>query len=400
MLITLFSVFSTRMESYFQKLSLELLDIILEHLEVSTLLAALRTAKFLRYPSERRLYNQVNLWTQPTGLHDSGLEDRQAAFLNTVLKNDHLAHHVVQLALRGNDFMEGDTGIDGIIGGSMKKMINLKKLAISGHSYIRHANLQSVPFNLTHLIISADTTVYTELDLPLLSILRAHPNLEELDLDFPELPSDLVEALKAEQNGLSHESGILCPNLKRFDGYNRTLRLFLPMRSIESGTTMGCWADYIHVDDLPDFWLTPALIQSYRHLLVLEILPEFDTDTLFLSTIAPYLTSLTHLRTIAKLHTLGTEGHLLESLGRMPALKSLTLRGVLMPRQLATVETAREVVRLVCDVCPDIAEIFVEGAESKEVMYYHYLKGKGLQSRLASHEVAFDSYIVWLPDSL
>jgi len=387
------------MESYFQKLSLELLEIILEHLEGSSLRAALRTAKFLRYLSERRLYNQVNLWTRPTGWHGVGLEDRQASFLNTVLNNDRLARHVVQLALGGYDCMEGDARINGIIGDSMKKMINLKKLAIFGHPYIRHSNLHSVPFNLTHLIISADTTAYTELDLLLLSILRAHPNLEELDLDFPEVPPDLVEALKAEQDGLPQGSGIICPHLKRFNGYNETLRLFLPMRTIESGTTMGCWADYIHVDDLPDFWLTPTLIQSYRHLLVLEVLPEFATDTLFLSTIAPYLTSLTHLRTIAKLHSLGTKGHLLESLGRMPALKSLTLRAFLIPQQFGTVERAREVVRLVCGVCPDIAEIFVEGEDLTEVMYYHYLKGKGFQTSLVRDEVAFGASIVWLHHS-
>ena len=384
--------------SYFQNLSLELIEAILDYLDVKSLENALRIAKFLQYPSERRLYYTVALWTERTSSQGLGLEDRQAIFLNTVFNNDLLARHVVRLALGGYSTMEVDSRVNGLIGGSMKKMINIKKLALFGYPYILHGNLHSLPFALTSLIISIDTSAYTALDLPLLSILRAHPNLKELDLGSTELPSDLVEVLKAEQDGSSHESGILCPHLKRFDGYNETLRFFLPMRTIERGATIGSGTEYIRDDNLPDFWLTPTLIKSYQHLRVLEVSPEYDADSLFLSTIAPYLTSLTHFRAMTGIHTQGTEDHLLESLGRMPALKCFTLR-VYLVTQLATVETALEVVRRVCGVCPDIAEIFVQGRDGTEMMYYHYLRGEGLQSSLASDEAAFGSHDAWLHES-
>ena len=385
--------------SHFDNLALELVEAILDHLGASSLASALRTAKILQYPSERRLYYRVDLSTprKPS----ARLKDCEAIFFDTISKNDRLANHVVKLSFGGLHSAEGDPRVNAVIADSMKKMVNLKRLSISGYPYIMHANIDLVPFSLTHLVIAGDRD-FKELDdfeaepeVPLLPILRAHPELVHLELDYRSLPPSLTEALKVEQKAPSNESGIICPHIKRFGGYDESLRLFLPTRTIESGLTMGTPDEFIEEDQLSDVWLTPALVQSYQHLRFLEV---WNTSLLF--PIAPYLTSLTHLRARANYYTIrGTDSEsdcLLSSLIRMPALESVTFKESVCTFGMPALEHARKMVQLVCSVLPDIAEIFVEGGMNpRSVLFYRYTNGEGLEDDLCGEGVPFDTNITW-----
>jgi len=89
-----------------------------------------------------------------------GLVHRQVSFLNTVLHNDRLARYivVVKLSMGKLDHIEGgDPRISSILGQSMKKLVNLKRLEMLENPYIMHTQLDSVPFSLTHLSISGTT---------------------------------------------------------------------------------------------------------------------------------------------------------------------------------------------------------------------------------------------------
>ena len=381
--------------AYFKELPLELAEAILDCLDNGALRETLRTAKFLRYPSEKRLYRAVTLPTNRNESQELGYLQRR--FLETILSNERLAHYVVKLAL-GNTApsKNSDSRVNRIIGQAMKKLINLKELNIFGYPYTLHAQLHSVPFSLTHLVISADKCSDTAPVLSLVPILQAHPNLEELALDCSPLPPDIVDALNAErERPTSPESGILCPYIKRFDGYDEGLRLFLPMRRIESGTSVGSGTEYIEEENLVDVWLTPLLIQSYQHLRVLEVWPDRDDNVCFFSTVAPYLTSLTHLQILDDVFDLHVQDYLLLSLGRIPSLKSVTFMAI--HGSWISEPTASGVVRLVRTVCPDIPEIFIGGAGgSTSVSYYHYRKGESFHINIVGQEVACRPYARWL----
>ena len=375
----------------FQDLALELIEAILDYLDVKSLATTSRAAKCLQYPSERRLYYKVNLCSRPMdGPRDFSPQDRQAFFLNTILNKDRLARYIVQLSIGGFFLDEGDPRVNVVIGGSMKKMINLKRLAIFGYPYIMNADLDFAPFRLTHLVISGeryleglgDFDTDTESEVPLLSILRAHPTLVDLELDYKRLPLRLIDALNAERISPSTESGLICPHIKRFSGSEEGLRLFLPMRTIESGMMTRDPHEFVERHQLSDIWLTPSLVQSYQRLRFLEV-----RNTYLLFSIAPYLTSLTHLRTHGNLYSLRMTGpgHLLWLLGQMPALQSFTLNSrAPLSRATLGVENAREVVRLVCAACPDIVEILVKarGTSTISALYYRYTKRRGLQDGL------------------
>ena len=375
--------------SFFQHLPFELTEDILNHLDTDTLPKTLRTASFLRYPSEKRLYRIIDLSSQT----NEGLANRQARFFRTVLENNRLAHHVVKLVMGGCSSTLGDERVNRLIGGAMKKMINLKDLTISGYPYITQAQLDSVPFSLTRLSIYEQELSDKATKLPLLSIFRAHPNLEDHDMDVTELPHDLVEALKAEQNDPSYATRILCPRVKRFMGYDEGLRLFLPSRIIEIARTGGAASEHIEDDDLEGVWLTPVLTQSYQKLRILEVWPDHYENTCFLPTIAPYLTSLTHLRIVDEISAIHADDYLLLSLGQIPALESVTLSSLLI-NWVTTVAMALNKVQLVCAVCPDITEVYIGGVKYLDTeMYYRYTKGQGLHGSLVREEVAYRPYL-------
>ena len=374
----------------------ELLEAILGHLDTTTLSKAIRTALFLRNPSERRLYHRVTFRTFSWVA--------QKRFLKTVTEADRLAQQVVILVLERNSpiSLARNAELHRCIEQAMKKLINLKHLNIYGSSAIISAHLDCAPFSLTHLVVSGDKVSYSDLDPPLTAILRAHPNLEELAVRFMPLPSDLASTLKAEQKSLTPEGGILCPKLKRFDGYDEGMRQFLPLRKIEGYATMGPGPKYINDEDLEAAWLTPALKESYRHLRALEVLRSRGRNrNHYLSTIAPYLTSLTHLHLLDDLDDLHATDHILSSLGRIPTLKSVTLTKS-RPKLYAVSGRAREVAQLVCSVCLDLAEIFVEDYEEKDaaedpgdIMYSRYTKG-GVHDGFSNYSVACGHYTGWL----
>ena len=383
--------------SYFQNLPLELTEAILDYLDVADFRKTLRTAKFLRHPSEKRLYHRVAL---PTDLNTAkGLGKIHARFLETIVQSEHLAQHVIELVVGGVNPPEGgNPDINRVIGDAMKKMINLKKLNIYGNPYIAHAHLDSIPFSLTHLVIS--TQIYAdEVPVPnLLPILRAHPDLQELALDCSDFCSELVAALRAEQKGLAPESEIICPKLKRFDGYDEGLLLFLPMRRIESATSLGPGAGWFDDEGRSGNarWLNPLLIQSLQHLRVLEIWPkrEWNDPIHSFPHYAPYLTSLTHIQVVDDIRALnhGVDV-ILTALGHIKTLESVTLAsgGI----QGLSMMDVRDAVRNVCDVLPDITEVFV-GIDEKDLMYYRYFKGEGIQTDLVDQSVACWPYTRWL----
>ena len=383
--------------SYFQQLPLELTEAILDYLRPGSLRATIRTAKFLRFPGEKRLYSRVILPINPA-MEDLG--DIQSLFLSTVANSDRLAQHVVRLVLGEiAPLEEGKANINCIIGQAMKMMINLKELDIFGFPYIGHAQLDSVPFSLTHLVMSGEKTNNEATTVPdLISILRTHPDLEELALDCTKPLPDLVAALKTEQQGLVPKTGILCPRLKRFDGYDDGLRLFLPLRNIESGTSLGSGAEYVANDGLADLWLTPVLKPSYQYLRVLEVwLDRQWLDTCFLPTVAPYLTSLRDLQLVDYTFGVPPQDYLQPLLGCIPALDSLTL-SIMATGTTETIMTdAQNVVPLVRSVCPTVGEIYVgrEGI-ADEVVYCRYTKRGGFHSGLVSQEVACRPYARWL----
>jgi len=388
--------------TYLQHLPLELIEAILKYLRPRSLRATIRTAKFLRTPGERKLYSRVFLPIDRFAT--KRLWKIQVRFLNTVLENDRLAQHVVKLVLGDSDpSAEGDAQINHVLGQAMEKMINLKQLKIFGHPYIVHAHLDCVPFSLTHLFISGERFSDTAPVPELIPILRAHPNLEELAVDCMEFPPDLVLALKEEQQGLVPESGILCPRLKRFDGYDEGLRLLLPMRKIRSGTALvHSGANDVDNDSIMGLWLTPVLISSYQYLRVLEVWPNHGKNPSFLVTIAPFLTSLTHLQILDDILSLHPQHYLLHLLCRLPALESITLttRG---GKSLTLVTSAlQDVVRLVHTVCPNISKIYVGGeAPLSNVVYYGYdTKGQGVEISLVSQEVACRPYARWILEYL
>jgi len=367
----------------FQSLPFELTEAILDYLGDHALRQTLRIASFLRYPSEKRLYHTVSL----SNRSKKGLGDRQACFLDTVINNCRLAEYVVVLAMGGRTPAdEDDPKVNSVIGQAMKNMINLKDLEISGDPYIINAQLDSVPFSLNRLYISQERV--SEAHFPsFIPILRAHPNLEEVAFDRRTFPSDLLTTLKAEDDAPISE--ILCPHLRRFDGYDCGLRLFLARRTIERATTIGSGAELIYHEELADVWLTPVLTSAYRHLRVLEVWPDRQKNTCFLSTVAPYLTFLTHLLIVDSFSLIFPDDYLLLSLGRIPALKSFTISDLDEPRRTVLAD-AQTIVDLVCSVCPDIAEIFVGGNDCAE--FYQYTKGKGLHSNLVSKEIACRPY--------
>jgi len=385
--------------SYFQRIPLELTDEILDYLDAPTLHATLRTATFLRHTSERKLYRRINLdyissWTQ-------NVSDRHARLFDTVFKNDRLALYVVKLELGDCDPIDE---VIRIIGQALKKMVNLKDLYIHGYNYIHHAHLDSVPFSLRRLLI-LDTVgdSYTAPELPVLSILRAHPNLEELVLGYQELiSSELVKALEGEQDSaLPHRNGIICPRLKRFDGPDEALRLFLPMRKIESGAMMGCNLKerLLGNDELVDTWLTPALISSYQHLRTLEVWPYHSQNPSFLTIMAD-LTSLTHLHIVCDISIFLRDNKILLSMGKLPTLRSITLTDDELT-WFAPSE-AHRILRTVSAVCPNAQEVFLQEGEKEgeldpdDVKYYRYTKGGGFDGTLVGHDVARRPYTAWL----
>jgi len=375
-----------------QNLPLELTEAVLDYLEDCDLRRTLRTARFLRYPSERRLYYTVSLLIGPKG----GQGGRQARFLNTVFNNHRLAQYVIVLVMGGcSPADEGDPRVNAIIGQAMKKMVNLKDLSIAGGPYILNAQLDSVPFSLTRLLFSGG--IFSDKDFPsFLPILRAHPKLEELAFESSTLPSDLIAALKTE--GEVPGSEILCPHLKRFDGYDDGLRLFLARRRIERGTTMGSGDELIKYEDLAAVWLTPTLTSSYRHLRVLEVWITYrpTRNACLLPTIAPYLTSLTHLLLVDNFSCMHPGDPVISSLGKMRALESFTLSDMEVTFSAAVLDPqATSIVGLVRVVCPDIAEIFV-GGYSEPPVFHHYTKGRGLHSSAVSEEVACRPYTKWV----
>ena len=387
--------------AFFQYLHLELTEAILDYVDSDTLQSTLLVARFLRFPSEKKLYLRVSLSDSSTV---EGLVQRQVSFLSTVLHNDRLAQCVVKLLMGGCvPIQEGDPRINSILGPSMKKMVNLKQLEVFGYPFIIHAHLDSVPFSLAHLVISGEKNVEDEdqdrdRDLPILSILRAHPNLEELSLLFPALPPDLVQVLQSEQTrAIVSEEGIICAHLKRFDGYDDGLRLFLPTRMIEGVMATGSGVGNIGNDNLAEVWLTPPLIQSYQYLRVLEVWPDRQKDTCFLSTIASYLTSLTHLQIVdSPLKRITADTELVLTLERIPTLKSVTFTA-LLEEDWVPEATVQQRVELVCSACPEVTDIFVgSGEDPAEVMYHQYTKGVGFRIPLVGSEVACRQYAKWV----
>ena len=93
-----------------------------------------------------------------------------------------------------------------------------------------------------------------------------------LKLDYQRLPSGLIEALQAEREASSNDTkGIIRPRIKRLTGYDEALQLFLPMRTIESGTTVGYGVENIEDEDLVDVWLAPLGTLSLGRRLRLSI---------------------------------------------------------------------------------------------------------------------------------
>jgi len=330
--------------------------------------------------------------------------DTQAHFLKTIALNDRLAQHVVKLSLgRNHHVSKGDAVIERSIGEAMKKLVNLKKLNLYAQSsnYIVSAHLDSVPFSLTRLVLSWRKPNPTDPDPPLLSILQAHPTLEELFLSHPSgcLPPDLISALIAEQDGLSgSEKGILCPEPKRFRVCDEDLRLFLPNRRIECVASWGCGAERIlETDQHVSTWLNPILIPSYHHIRILEVWANPDQGYIwFLPTIAPYLTSLTHLCIFDDIRKLGQDDYdLTSTLGQVQTLQSLTMSSV--DEDDITMADVQEAVQFVRGVLPDIQEIIV-GLDEEGMVYYRYVKEEGMQRTFVDHGMAFGPYNRWVHD--
>jgi len=387
--------------SYFQNLPLELREVILDHLDAADFRNTLQAARFLRHSSEKRLYHGVAL---PTDRNDAeGLERIHTLFLETVVQNDHLALHVVKLVLGDfNPPEEGNPDINRVIGEAMKKMINLKELEIYGNPYIAHARLHSVPFSLTHLVISTQICADEEPVPGLLPILQAHPDLEELALDCSGLSDDLVSTLTAERKGLIPQNEILCPKLKRFDGYDEGLLLFLPRRRIESATSLGSGAGFFDDEGRGGDcrFLNPALIPSFQYLRALEVWPNREQygPKYSLPTFAPYLTSLTHLEIVDDIRVLGRTGNrgdVLRALRSMKSLESITISSGKFWGL-----TWMDVYNGIWDVryfLPDIQEIFI-GIEETDWMYHRYVKGKVIQRDTVDQNVACWRYARWLRD--
>jgi len=220
----------------------------------------------------------------------------------------------------------------------------------------------------------------------------------------PETPltRELISALKAERDGLTPTSRILCPKLKIFEGYDEAMRLFLPLRKIEVRTIMAPGQYHIDNDSDPvDVWLTPALIESYKHLRVLEVWPERpERDRRhFLPVIAPFLTSLTHFHLLDDLCILHPTDPILLSLGRIPILQSVTFSQSSSMWKKPSWD-AREMAQLVCTVCPNIQEIFVKDDQKADrewegEMYCRYTKG-GVYDSFVDDSVACKPYATWL----
>ena len=389
--------------THFHDLPLELIAAILDYLDISDVRNTLRTAKSLRHPSEKRLYHSVAL---PTDRHSAeGHGTIHTRFLETISRHNRLARHVVKLVLGdANPPGRGDPDINRFISDAMETMINLKELEIYGYPYISHAYLDSVPFSLTNLVISTKTYDKEAPTPDLLPILQAHPNLEELALDCLYLPKDLVATLKAERNGLVPQKKILCPKLKRFEGYDSCLLLFLPMRKIDIATSLGCgtrWSEYGEGGQTggSSFLLDPVVIQSFQHLRVLEVWPACDwtTSTHSFPNFAVHLTSLIHIKIVEDVRAFNYRSDLtLPALSRIQSLQSVTLATGRYPG--LTIMDLRDSVGNVCNVLPDIQEIFV-GADRKDLMYYRYVKGEGIQVDLVDRNVACWPYARWLRDS-
>ena len=292
----------------------------------------------------------------------------------------------------------------------MKNLVNLKELDIYGRSHIVHAHLDSVPFSLTHLFSSwmedsdSDTKIDSDSrkDPPLLAILQAHPTLEELGLSLPSalwMPRDLVSALKAEQEGVVEENDIICPKLRRFDGCDEGLRLFLPTRRIECVTALGRGAEYIvEMDKHLSIWLNPILQQSYQHIRVLEVWPEEDHYIWFFPTIALYLTSLTHLCIFGDVRELAHRScDLSSALGQIETLQSITLSSA--GEEGITMVDVQEAVQFVQGALPDVKEIFVGLEEEEEMVYYRYVEGEGMRCKVVGQDVACRLYTKWMRDS-
>jgi len=359
-----------------QNLPLELVETVLDYLDDHDLLNTLRTARFLRHPSERKLYREISL-----SAHAS-----KGCFPETIVDDDRLAGYVTRV-VTGD---AGDQRFNAVVGQAMKKMINLKDLDIYGDSSsITNLRLDLVPFSLTRFVLTilgwGDDSEF----LPFVSILRAHPNIEELAFDFSSPPLDLIAVLKAEEE--TPGSDILCPRLNSFYGNVEDLRLFLPRRRINRVRAIGSETDRL-VDqrDLATLWLTPSLIPSYQHLRILEV-GLFDPrtrNTCFLLIIAPYLISLTHLLLSDRSSRYHPADDILLSLRGLRALESFTLTD-LDGAAVLDVPNPHAIVDLVRTVFPDIAEIFVGGCNSR---YYQYKKGRRLHSSLVSEEVACRPY--------
>ena len=385
---------------------LELIEDILDYLDVIALRGTIRTAKFLRYPSEKRLYRRVifpatsNSW------------DAQACFLETIAESDCLGQHVVKFVLGRNDQLDVTrrARVNQSIGEAMKKMVNLKELDVYGGPAIINAHLDSVPFSLTHLVLCVSKFAFSSYSIrviPFLSIIRAHPNLEDLALCVSDILFDLETALKEEQDRHTSKNDILCPKLKRFEGSDKDMRLFLPMRKIECRRALRSPAlavEYIADEQLEDVWLIPALKESYRHLRSLEVCPYHREARSFLTVIAPYLTSLTHLHVLDNLHryTPTDDVGILHSLGRIQALRSVTFTD---PVKIGIpVWLAREIAETVRTICPNIREVFVQdcerrGEEPNDAMYYQSARRNGVvSSAFVSRWIACKPYADWVDE--
>ena len=414
--LAIFSHIYSSIMSYFQRLPLELTDAILDYLDArwylrakqrtATVLyylrATQRTARFLRHPSERKLYRRIDFDVLSfTGRRPVHVSVQQARFFDTVSKNDRLASYVVRLQMLQGLRDPTEEEIRTISRG-MEKLVNLKQLSIRGEFNARLSD--PVPFQLTHLaVISSDCDDYSGPSSALLSILQAHTTIEALTFRFlpeTELPPDLISALKAEQqDGLTPRNRIICPNLKRFEGYDEAMMLFLPLRKIEVRTIAGHEPKDIDTDDDPvDVWLAPAFIESYKHLRVLEVWPERpERDRRhFLPVIAPFLTSLTHFHLQDDLRILHPTDPILLSLGRIPRLQSVTLSQASEMWRKPSWD-APGLAQMVCTVCPNVQEIFVKNAEGywASVIYCRYTKG-GVYDSSVDDSVACKPYATWL----
>ena len=173
------------------------------------------------------------------------------------------------------------------------------------------------------------------------------------------------------------------------------LQPFLPMRRIERVLVTGFEAGNIASNELAEVWLTPPLIQSCQHLRVLEVwMTDRETwNAYFLSTIAPYLTSLPHLLLVDWSSYIHPGDYLLLLMGKIRALESFTIAD--MDNTVSNTESEAEVmVDLVLTVCPYIAGIFVGGFTTPR--YYQYTKGRGLHNSPVSQEVACRPYTKWV----